>query len=162
MPPPISRLTAARPSPSLSLRSPPSLTLPESLSTGALSRYPTSLLSTARSRSPSPHPAARNRTNFLLTTSTDGHLKFWKKQPSGIEFVKHYRTHLSPIVDLAVDEDSGKVAACLGEDQGGKTADGSQVRGSAKVFDVENFGEFRPSERWAPESRRQRRRRSMN
>jgi peptidylprolyl isomerase domain and WD repeat-containing protein 1 len=33
-------------------------------------------------------------TNYLITGSVDGHIKFWKKQPEGIEFVKHFRAHL--------------------------------------------------------------------
>ncbi|SCV68228.1 BQ2448_349 [Microbotryum intermedium] len=78
------------------------------------------------------------RTDFLITSSVDGHLKFWKKQAEGIEFVKHYRTHLSPIVAIAASDD-GKSLASLGSDQGGKTVEGWEVRGSAKVFDVENF-----------------------
>lgn len=41
-------------------------------------------------------------TDFLATASRDGHLKFWKKMPEGIEFVKHYHSHLEPIHDLAV------------------------------------------------------------
>ncbi|GAA6034734.1 hypothetical protein JCM8097_001144 [Rhodosporidiobolus ruineniae] len=81
---------------------------------------------------------AVTRTNFLLTASIDGILKFWKKQPVGIEFVKLYRTHLSPILHLGVSDD-GKNCASLGADQGGKTAEGLEVKGSAKVFDVENF-----------------------
>lgn len=83
--------------------------------------------------------AAARRTNFILTASIDGVLKFWKKQPEGIEFVKLYRTHLSPIVSVGVSHD-GKSAASLGADVGGKTAEGLDVKGSAKVFDVENFG----------------------
>ncbi|KAI0259831.1 hypothetical protein BC834DRAFT_1045054 [Gloeopeniophorella convolvens] len=53
--------------------------------------------------------AVVTRTEFIITTSTDGHLKLWKKQDQGIEFVKHYRAHMSPI------------------------------DGNAKVFDVVNF-----------------------
>ena len=34
------------------------------------------------------------RTDFIATASQDGHLKFWKKQEDGIEFVKHFRAHL--------------------------------------------------------------------
>ncbi|GJN94391.1 hypothetical protein Rhopal_007471-T1 [Rhodotorula paludigena] len=81
---------------------------------------------------------AVTKTNFILTASIDGVLKFWKKQPEGIEFVKLYRTHLSPIVSVGVSHD-GKSAASLGADVGGKTAEGLDVKGSAKVFDVENF-----------------------
>lgn len=41
-------------------------------------------------------------TDFLVTASSDGHVKFWKKMPEGVEFVKHYHSHLEPIHDLAV------------------------------------------------------------
>lgn len=36
-----------------------------------------------------------NRTGFIITASCDGHVKFWKKcEEAGIEFVKHFRSHL--------------------------------------------------------------------
>ncbi|KAI0789736.1 peptidyl-prolyl cis-trans isomerase [Abortiporus biennis] len=66
------------------------------------------------------------RTEFLITTSIDGHLKLWKKQEQGIEFVKHYRAHLAPIVGVSASAD-GQLFASIAED------------GSAKVFDVVNF-----------------------
>lgn len=31
---------------------------------------------------------------FLMTGSVDGHIKFWKKQAEGIEFVKRFGAHL--------------------------------------------------------------------
>lgn len=65
-------------------------------------------------------------TNFLLTASIDGHVKFWKKQESGIEFVKHYRAHLAPVVGLCCSAD-GMLAASISTD------------GTAKVYDVTNF-----------------------
>jgi peptidylprolyl isomerase domain and WD repeat-containing protein 1 len=65
-------------------------------------------------------------TNFLLTASIDGHVKFWKKQETGIEFVKHYRAHLAPIVGLCTSAD-GMLAASISSD------------GTAKVYDVTNF-----------------------
>jgi len=34
------------------------------------------------------------RTDFLVTASCDGHVKFWKKKEGEIEFVKHFRAHL--------------------------------------------------------------------
>ena len=34
------------------------------------------------------------RTEFLITASCDGHIKFWKKQDEGIEFVKHFKAHM--------------------------------------------------------------------
>jgi peptidylprolyl isomerase domain and WD repeat-containing protein 1 len=67
------------------------------------------------------------RTDFLITASIDGHVKLWKKQDAGIEFVKHYRAHLSPIVSISASDD-GQLFASVAED------------GSAKVFDVVNFG----------------------
>jgi len=39
--------------------------------------------------------ALQFRTDFVLTASCDGHLKFWRKtEEAGIEFVKHFRCHL--------------------------------------------------------------------
>ena len=70
------------------------------------------------------------RTDFIITTSVDGHLKLWKKQETGIEFVKHYRAHMMPIVGVSASAD-GQLFASIAEDE------------SAKVFDVVNFGAFR-------------------
>lgn len=67
------------------------------------------------------------RTDFLITTSIDGHLKLWKKQETGIEFVKHFRAHASPIVGVSESAD-GQMFASISDD------------GSVKVFDVVNFG----------------------
>lgn len=67
------------------------------------------------------------RKDFIITTSVDGHLKLWAKQNDGIEFVKHYRAHLSPIVAVSASAD-GTTFASVAED------------GSGKVFDVVNFG----------------------
>ncbi|KAG2153096.1 uncharacterized protein EDB93DRAFT_1249010 [Suillus bovinus] len=66
------------------------------------------------------------KTDFIITTSVDGHLKFWKKQDEGIEFVKHFRAHMSPITGVSASAD-GQLFASISED------------GSAKVFDVLNF-----------------------
>ncbi|KAK0570214.1 Peptidyl-prolyl cis-trans isomerase cyp15 [Tilletia horrida] len=67
-----------------------------------------------------------NTTDFIVTTSVDGHVKFWKKQESGIEFVKHYRAHLAPIVGVSMSAD-GAFFASVSSD------------GTAKIFDVANF-----------------------
>ena len=45
------------------------------------------------------------RTDFLITASEDGHVKFWKKMPEGLEFVKHYHAHLGAVNGLAVSGD---------------------------------------------------------
>ena len=43
------------------------------------------------------HVAVAAACDMLLTGSADGHLKFWKKRPGGVEFVKHFRAHKGPI-----------------------------------------------------------------
>lgn len=70
------------------------------------------------------------RTNYLVTASIDGHVKLWKKQDSGIEFVKHYRAHLATIVGISASSD-GQMFASVSED------------GTAKVFDILNYGGHR-------------------
>lgn len=67
------------------------------------------------------------RTQFIITCSIDGHIKFWKKQEEGIEFVKHFRGHLGNIQDVAVNS-SGTLLCTVSNDK------------SLKVFDVVNFG----------------------
>lgn len=71
--------------------------------------------------------SSRSRTDFLVTTSVDGHLKLWKKQERGIEFVKHFRAHTTSVVGVSASAD-GQLFASIAED------------GSTKVFDVMNFG----------------------
>ncbi|KAK8808396.1 hypothetical protein WA158_008297 [Blastocystis sp. Blastoise] len=39
-------------------------------------------------------------TQFIITASVDGHVKFWKKVPVGIEFVKHYKSHKEAVTGL--------------------------------------------------------------
>lgn len=34
------------------------------------------------------------KSDFVITGSVDGHIKFWKKDDCGVEFVKHFRSHL--------------------------------------------------------------------
>ncbi|XP_055342892.1 peptidylprolyl isomerase domain and WD repeat-containing protein 1-like [Paramacrobiotus metropolitanus] len=66
------------------------------------------------------------KTEFLITASTDGHLKFWKKMERGIEFVKHFRAHMGNIQFISVNT-TGTLLATISSDK------------SMKVFDVINF-----------------------
>lgn len=66
------------------------------------------------------------RKDFIITTSVDGHLKFWKKTATGIEFVKHYKSHLSSIVDISLSADH-ELLATVSDDM------------SMKVYDITNF-----------------------
>merc|ERR1719412_2284039 len=63
---------------------------------------------------------------FIITASADGHIKFWKKDAEGIEFVKHFRAHVGNIQDLAVNS-TGTLLISISNDKNGK------------VFDVQNF-----------------------
>ncbi|KAJ1982459.1 Peptidyl-prolyl cis-trans isomerase cyp15 [Dimargaris verticillata] len=65
-------------------------------------------------------------TDFVVTTSVDGHVKFWKKTVDGIEFVKHYRAHLGTIVGVSLSAD-GLLFATASADK------------TLKVYDVVNF-----------------------
>ena len=65
-------------------------------------------------------------TDFIVTASADGHIKFWKKVFGGIEFVKHFRAHLSQVRELSVDS-TGKLLCSCSSDK------------TAKIFDVVNF-----------------------
>ncbi|MCL7028182.1 hypothetical protein MKW94_007373 [Papaver nudicaule] len=69
---------------------------------------------------------AVSQTEFLITGSADGHLKFWKKKPIGIEFAKHFRSHLGPIEGLAVSSD-GLLCCTISNDK------------SVKIYDVVNY-----------------------
>eukprot|EP00850_Spirogloea_muscicola_P005865 SM000027S09646 [mRNA] locus=s27:578944:585194:+ [translate_table: standard] len=64
--------------------------------------------------------------DFFITASQDGHLKFWKKKAIGIEFVKHFRAHVSAITDLKVSVD-GTLCCTVSKDK------------AAKVFDILSF-----------------------
>lgn len=65
-------------------------------------------------------------TSFLITGSIDGHIKFWKKQYEGVEFVKHFRAHIGLLVGMVLSQD-GRLLATIGEDT------------ALKLFDVTSF-----------------------
>ena len=64
--------------------------------------------------------------DFVVTASRDGQLKFWKKMQTGIEFIKHFRAHLAPFAGVAASADGGLLATTA-HDRG------------LKVFDVLSF-----------------------
>lgn len=72
------------------------------------------------------HLVVTPTTDFLVTASVDGHVKFWKKREEGIEFVKHFRSHLLPITSLAANA-NGTYLCTASMDK------------TVKVFDVINF-----------------------
>uniref|UniRef100_A0A7M4FIJ0 peptidylprolyl isomerase n=1 Tax=Crocodylus porosus TaxID=8502 RepID=A0A7M4FIJ0_CROPO len=69
---------------------------------------------------------ACTKTDFVITASHDGHVKFWKKVEEGIEFVKHFRSHLGVIESIASSSE-GALFCSVGDDK------------AMKVFDVVNF-----------------------
>ena len=48
------------------------------------------------------HTVMATQTEFLITASADGHIKFWKKRPQGIEFAKHFKAHLGPVRGMLI------------------------------------------------------------
>lgn len=66
-------------------------------------------------------------TDFLITSSIDGVVKFWKKVYGGIEFVKEFKAHGGEIKSASASVD-GRSYATAGADQ------------TVKIFDVITFG----------------------
>jgi peptidylprolyl isomerase domain and WD repeat-containing protein 1 len=66
-------------------------------------------------------------TDFLITSSIEGVVKFWKKISGGIEFVKEFRAHNGEIHSTSVSAD-GRSYASAGSDK------------TIKIFDVITFG----------------------
>ncbi len=72
------------------------------------------------------HVCVSSETHFLLTASADGSLKFWRKNPESIEFVKSLTAHSGAIVDMKLSRD-GKNLCSIGADH------------FVKFYDVLNF-----------------------
>lgn len=66
-------------------------------------------------------------TDFLITSSVDGIVKFWKKAVVGIESVKEFKAHAGEITSVSVSLD-GRSFATAGLDK------------TVKIFDVVTFG----------------------
>ncbi|KJX96441.1 peptidyl-prolyl cis-trans isomerase like protein [Zymoseptoria brevis] len=65
-------------------------------------------------------------TDFLITSSVDGFVKFWKKTSGAIEFVKEFKAHEGEIRSVTVSAD-GRSYATAGVDN------------TIKIFDVATF-----------------------
>ena len=77
-------------------------------------------------RSQVTHVVATSKTDFVVTGSTDGFVKFWKKIPLGIEFIKGYHAHENELSGLDLSAD-GRRLCSVGIDQ------------TMKFYDVLNF-----------------------
>lgn len=66
-------------------------------------------------------------TDFLITSSIDGVVKFWKKVAVGIEAVKEFKAHVGEIRSVSVSQD-GRSLATAGVDK------------TIKLFDIITFG----------------------
>jgi len=76
-------------------------------------------------RAPVTHTLCTTNTNFLLTASSDGHLKFWHKTVENVEFVKDFKVADQGVSHLSASSD-GKWAVCV-------------CGTTAAIFDVLNF-----------------------
>ncbi len=72
------------------------------------------------------HVIMAPNTGFLVTASIDGHVKFWKKVGTGIEFVKHFRAHANTILSVDVSHDGLRMVS-------------SGTDSALKFFDVVSF-----------------------
>ena len=67
------------------------------------------------------------KADFIVTTSLDGNLKFWKKNFVGVEFVKQYKAHQGKITGVSVSNSGSYLSTCSSKDE------------SLKIFDILNF-----------------------
>ena len=73
------------------------------------------------------HIAVSKSTEFIVTASRDGHVKFWKKMADSIEFVKHYQAHLGPLYALRISGDDKMLVTTCPSDE------------TIKFFDISGF-----------------------
>lgn len=66
-------------------------------------------------------------TDFIITTSLEGNIKFWKKNYIGIEFVKQLKAHQGKISGMSVSKSGQYLCTCSFKDE------------SLKIFDISNF-----------------------
>lgn len=51
------------------------------------------------------HTLVATKQEFIITASKDGRVKFWKKNPGGIYFVKNYKAHMEAVTSLSLSQD---------------------------------------------------------
>lgn len=73
------------------------------------------------------HVRVTPKTDFVVTASVDGQLKFWKKKPKEIEFVKRFYAHVGPVTDVTISPDGEWLCTIGSKDK------------VLNVFDVVNF-----------------------
>ncbi|EAL73116.1 WD40 repeat-containing protein [Dictyostelium discoideum AX4] len=69
---------------------------------------------------------AVSKSDFIVSTDILGYVKFWKKQPIGIEFVKTFKSHVGPVSSLSISFD-GQLLCTVGFDK------------NVRIFDIKNF-----------------------
>jgi peptidylprolyl isomerase domain and WD repeat-containing protein 1 len=68
---------------------------------------------------------ASNKQNLIITSSIDGHIKFWKKTFSLIEFIKNFKAHTGLITSISLNKNHDMLVS-IGVDK------------TLKIFDVLN------------------------
>ncbi len=68
---------------------------------------------------------ASNKQGLIVTSSVDGHIKFWKKVYALVEFVKNFKAHAGLVTSMAFNKNHDLLAS-IGIDK------------TLKIFDVLN------------------------
>lgn len=66
-----------------------------------------------------------NKQNLIITSSVDGHIKFWKKVFVLVEFVKNFKAHAGVVTSMSLDRNH-ELLVSVGIDK------------TLKIFDVSN------------------------
>lgn len=69
---------------------------------------------------------ASSKTNFIITISVDGHIKFWRKMFRLVDFAKHFRAHTGIVTCASLSENHDKMATVSPADK------------TVKIFDILN------------------------
>jgi peptidylprolyl isomerase domain and WD repeat-containing protein 1 len=67
--------------------------------------------------------AVADESEFIITCSVDGHIKFWRKTFKLVDFVKHFKAHRGPISGLSVNQDMSLVCSAGSTDHSLKLYD---------------------------------------